>query len=149
MNNRGELWVVSQFLLGGLLFLAPPARAWEEAGWLRLPGILLLLVGSALGVLSARVLGQNLTPFPRPVENGYLVEHGMYRVVRHPIYFSVLLLAVGWSLLRRSPVGMLLALLLFLLFDAKARREERWLAESYPGYPAYQKRVKKLIPWIY
>jgi protein-S-isoprenylcysteine O-methyltransferase Ste14 len=38
---------------------------------------------------------------------------------------------------------------LFFFFDLKSRQEERWLAEAYAGYQDYQRRVRKLIPWIY
>jgi protein-S-isoprenylcysteine O-methyltransferase Ste14 len=31
----------------------------------------------------------------------------------------------------------------------KARREERWLAEAYPGYAGYKRRTRKLIPFVY
>jgi protein-S-isoprenylcysteine O-methyltransferase Ste14 len=41
------------------------------------------------------------------------------------------------------------AALLFLLFDAKARREERWLVEKFPSYAGYQRRVRKLVPFLY
>ncbi len=41
------------------------------------------------------------------------------------------------------------AVLLFLLFDMKSRREECWLAANYPDYPDYQKRVRRLIPFLY
>ncbi len=38
---------------------------------------------------------------------------------------------------------------LFVLLDVKSRREERWLVEKFPEYPAYQRRVRKLIPFVY
>ena len=41
------------------------------------------------------------------------------------------------------------AMLLLLFFDLKSRREEQWLRERYPGYDSYQRRVRKLIPWLY
>ena len=34
------------------------------------------------------------------------------------------------------------------LFDAKSRREEAWLAERFPEYPLYRRRVAKLIPGL-
>ncbi|RPI93163.1 MAG: isoprenylcysteine carboxylmethyltransferase family protein, partial [Chloroflexi bacterium] len=39
--------------------------------------------------------------------------------------------------------------LLFVFFDIKTRREERWLARKFPEYAGYQQRVRKLIPFIY
>ena len=38
---------------------------------------------------------------------------------------------------------------LAMFFDIKSRREEVWLAEHFPEYAAYQRRVRKLIPFIY
>ncbi|MGH2541771.1 MAG: methyltransferase family protein, partial [Ardenticatenaceae bacterium] len=148
-GNRGEGWVIGQFVLGALIFVAPPARVLETVGWLRPVGAVLFVVGALLSLLSAGNLGHNLTPFPKPIAEGQLVESGMYSIVRHPIYLGVLLAAFGWAFWRRSLIGIALSLLLFAFFDAKARHEERWLLEKYPRYSAYQKRVKKLIPWLY
>ena len=36
------------------------------------------------------------------------------------------------------------AMLLFIFFDIKSRREERWLARKFPDYAGYQQRVRKL-----
>ncbi len=41
------------------------------------------------------------------------------------------------------------AALLFLLLAAKSHREETWLVAVHPEYGAYQRRTKRLIPWIY
>jgi protein-S-isoprenylcysteine O-methyltransferase Ste14 len=38
---------------------------------------------------------------------------------------------------------------LLVFFDLKARREERWLEEAYPGYGDYRRRVRKLVPFLY
>ena len=40
-------------------------------------------------------------------------------------------------------------LALALLFDRKATLEERWLLQTFPGYAAYRRRVRKLIPRLY
>ena len=83
------------------------------------------------GVLA---LGRNLTPFPKPIEGGTLVTSGVYGIVRHPIYTGLILGTLGWGVFRSSLLGIALAVLLFVFFDLKSRREERWLAEAYPGY---------------
>jgi protein-S-isoprenylcysteine O-methyltransferase Ste14 len=46
-------------------------------------------------------------------------------------------------------LGVGLAAVLFIFFDLKSRREERWLMEAYPGYAKYRQRVRKLIPFVY
>jgi protein-S-isoprenylcysteine O-methyltransferase Ste14 len=41
------------------------------------------------------------------------------------------------------------ALLLFIFFAIKSRREERLLEKKFPEYAAYRKRVRRLIPFVY
>ncbi|MCA9956672.1 MAG: hypothetical protein KC434_18210 [Anaerolineales bacterium] len=91
----------------------------------------------------------NFTAVPRPKENAHMVEHGAYRVVRHPIYSGIILGALGLGLLRGGWLALLYGLILFLFFDIKSRREEIWLREKYSDYAEYQQRVRKLIPFVY
>ncbi len=77
------------------------------------------------------------------------METGEYAIVRHPIYSGVSLIALGWALARRSPLVLGYALMLFLFFDIKSRREEDWLRQKFPNYSGYQRRVKKLVPFLY
>ncbi|VAW42845.1 hypothetical protein MNBD_CHLOROFLEXI01-2476 [hydrothermal vent metagenome] len=78
-----------------------------------------------------------------------MVEHGAYRWVRHPIYSGLIFGAFGLALLRGGTLSLLYALILFIFFDIKSRKEESWLREKYADYTAYQQRVRKLIPFIY
>ncbi len=78
-----------------------------------------------------------------------MVEHGAYRWVRHPIYSGLILGALGLALLRGGILSLLYALILFIFFDIKSRKEESWLREKYVDYADYQQRVRKLIPFIY
>lgn len=150
MGKRGESWVAVQAVLLLLLFAAPQVGpAWPYPALFEAGGWICIAVGTAVLAWSAWNLGRSLTPFPRPVPEGKLVTTGAYRFVRHPIYFGVLVAALGLSLLTTNPLRLLLTAVLFVFFDRKARREEQWLVETYPDYPAYRARVKKLIPWIY
>jgi protein-S-isoprenylcysteine O-methyltransferase Ste14 len=154
-GQRGEWYVVIQFLLFILIFLVPLVipklvewpEPWDVIG-LGL-GIILLGLGGLLAMAGVLSLGQNLTAVPYPKEKATLVESGAYRYVRHPIYSGILVGSLGWGLLTNSLLALLFTLVLFLLFDVKSRREEQWLAEKYANYTAYQARVRKLIPLIY
>ncbi|WP_420643287.1 methyltransferase family protein [Candidatus Leptofilum sp.] len=152
---NGEWYVVIQFILFGLVAFAPASLP-GQAAWSGLWHSLSLIAGFALiGVSGVLVffglfsLGSNLTAVPRPKDNAHMVEHGAYRVVRHPIYSGIILGAFGLGLLRGGWLALLYALVLFLFFDIKSRREEKWLHEKYDGYADYQQRVRKLIPFIY
>jgi protein-S-isoprenylcysteine O-methyltransferase Ste14 len=149
MGRRGEGWVVVQMILFAMIFFSPKVEAIEFPLWLRLIGFVVILGGGFLGTLGVLSLGKNLSPFPRPREGGYLVNTGVYGLVRHPIYSGIIFGSLGWALMTNTLLGIGLAVVLFLFFDLKSRREERWLAESYPDYPTYQKRVKKLVPFLY
>jgi len=149
-GNRGEAWVVIQVLLFTLFLLMPQVGpAWPAPTLFGVLGAVAVLGG--IGVLGSSVvsLGKSLTPFPRPRLTAQLVTSGAYRLVRHPIYFGLLLAALGISLLTLSPLRIVLTLLLGVFFDRKATREETWLLERYPDYSAYQKKVKKLLPYFY
>lgn len=147
--------MVVQFGLLGLIALTPlvarPSAPWP-APWHTVAlaaGLVLLGVGLVLALAGVWSLGDNITAVPHPKENAQMVEHGAYRLVRHPIYSGIILGALGWGLFMHSGLTLVLVLLLFLLFDAKSRREEQWLAEKYENYGAYQQRVHKLIPFVY
>lgn len=151
--ERGAWYVVVQALLIGLILFGPHGFPLVSAEPLR---TLLQSCGIALGLLACLVLviaainlGKNLTPLPCPKDNATLIQGGLYRFVRHPIYFGVLLAALAWLLIFPGAYILLYALALFFLFDIKARREEVWLVERFPDYRDYQARVKKLIPAIY
>jgi protein-S-isoprenylcysteine O-methyltransferase Ste14 len=149
MGKRGEGWFLLQMVLFAVIFFAPQQTCFACPPWLRWLGLAILATGALLGTWGMVTLGRNLTPFPKPIEGGDLVTHGAYRLVRHPIYAGLILGTLGWSLFRTSLVGLALAVLLFIFFDLKSRREEQWLREAYADYAAYQKRVKKLVPWLY
>jgi protein-S-isoprenylcysteine O-methyltransferase Ste14 len=148
-NRRGEWYVVAQGVLVAAALLAPlldgrPATAITVAGGGAVAG-----AGLAFIATGAIRLGRNLTPFPRPREDGVLVSEGIFALVRHPIYSGFVLLTLGWSLAWRSLAALIGALILLLFFDLKARREEQWLETKYAEYPEYRRRVKKLIPFVY
>jgi protein-S-isoprenylcysteine O-methyltransferase Ste14 len=154
-NSRGELFVLGQALLFALI-IAGPATLPGLPPWSgtvrtvgELAGGLLLLAGLGLGLAGLFALGRNLTPLITPKEGSVLLEQGPYRLVRHPIYSGLLQMAFGWGLLRGGWLTLLYALLLLILFDRKARREEQILRATFPGYAAYARRVRRLIPHIY
>ena len=66
-----------------------------------------------------------------------------------PVYAGGILMSLGNTLWHGRPLGLLGTAALLGFFDAKARREERWLAERFPEYSAYRRQTRKLIPGLY
>jgi protein-S-isoprenylcysteine O-methyltransferase Ste14 len=148
--QRGGLWVLGQSALlcvvvaGGLLY----RNQWQSPV-ITLCGAALLLIAAGCGLAGTVSLGRNLTPFPKPSASGTLVRSGIYGFIRHPLYTAVFCGSVGWALMWRSWPALIAALALGPLFDAKARREERWLGQQFPEYSSYAQRVKRFIPRLY
>jgi protein-S-isoprenylcysteine O-methyltransferase Ste14 len=112
-------------------------------------GAALMFAGSGLLVAGLLRLGSNLTPLPYPKPHAILVQTGPYRLVRHPMYAGGIVLAYGWALVVRGWLTLVYATVLFVFLDIKSAREERWLNDKFPDYSDYQRRVRKLIPFIH
>jgi protein-S-isoprenylcysteine O-methyltransferase Ste14 len=149
MGNRGEGWVVLQGILFAIIFITQKWSFAECPLIVRIAGLIILILGGSIGTWGVFDLGRNISPFPKPKQTGTLVTGGIYSIVRHPIYGGLIIGTFGWSLLVSNLLGIPMSLVLFIFFDAKSRREERWLFEKFPEYAEYSRRVKKLIPWLY
>ena len=154
-GRRGEWYVVIQLVLFALVAVGPttwrgwPAWPFPAGRLVSAAGGVLLAAGAALAIAGALKHGAALQALPYPSESGTLIHSGPYRIVRHPSYSGALAAAFGWALWRHGWLTLVYAALLCLLFDAKARREEEWLVEKFPSSAEYQRRVRKLVPFLY
>jgi protein-S-isoprenylcysteine O-methyltransferase Ste14 len=112
-------------------------------------GVALCGLGIAIAIWGRTYLGQNWG-MPMSLREGHeLVTTGPYAFVRHPIYTGILLAVVGTTLVRGYPSIVLLAAV-FAFFAYAATVEERNLMKQFPNeYPAYVKRTKMLIPFLF
>ena len=142
-EDRGDRWVVAQFVLMGLVLVA----GWLPPGWpgwvdwvLPALGAVASLLGVLLAVWAWRTLDRAATPYPRPREGGRLIDTGPYAYVRHPIYSAGLLFFVGYAF-ATSPAALVPLVALAVLWRNKAALEEELLERRYPGYRDYRARV--------
>jgi len=153
LGRRGGGWVAVQaVLLAGVFLSALVGLGWPDELEIAAYAVsaALLASGASLLVAGAVQLGPALTPLPAPRQSGELVTHGLYRLVRHPLYGGGLLIALGWSGIFGSPLGLALTVLLELFFELKSRREEQWLVDHYPGYAEYRRRTpRRFVPFVY
>ncbi len=112
-------------------------------------GIILILIGAIAGIAGVAVLGKNRKSSPEPHPQSQLVTTGIYSVVRHPLYLSLISLGIGYSFLWLSVAALMATFVLALFLDKKARLEEKLLSERFPQYSEYMKQTKRFIPFIY
>ena len=152
LGPNGEVWVAAQLVLFAIIALAGVRQlAGQGSGSAAavLVGLGAITVGGFTATRGVWDLRASFSVFPRPIAGAPLIESGAYRLIRHPIYSGLVLGAIGWGLVTGSLVVIGASGLLFLLFAGKSRREEVWLSAEHPEYDAYQRRTKRLIPWIY
>ena len=78
-----------------------------------------------------------------------VVEDGLYRYVRHPMYSSLLFLGWGAFLKNVTPLTILLVLLVTGFIVAAARVEERENIRFFGShYREYMKRSRMFVPWL-
>jgi protein-S-isoprenylcysteine O-methyltransferase Ste14 len=151
-QSRGELYVVVQAILLIALFFGPkdifglPTMLNQTLWWI---GQILFYSGIVIAIWAAILLGPNLTPLPKPKPSGEFIQSGLYRFVRHPIYFGVILVCFGWASIEQTLYTLVLAIILLIFFDLKSRQEEIWLTEKFSEYAEYKITTKKLIPFVY
>jgi protein-S-isoprenylcysteine O-methyltransferase Ste14 len=112
-------------------------------------GALLFAGGVSLYRVAGRTLGEALSPFTEPRRGAPLVTGGLYRYLRHPMYLSQAMIAVGAPLTLGSRYTLAAAVVVVVLLLVRLRREERALTRTFPDYSHYAARTKRLLPFVY
>jgi len=111
-------------------------------------GLFIAGFGGVIIILALFQLNKNLSPFPTPKNNTTLLQNGLYKYMRHPIYTGIILLFTGYSLYQNSFYKLGIALLLVILFYFKSNYEEQRLEQKFPDYKLYKNKTGKFFPWI-
>jgi len=137
-------WIVAVATsFSGFLFLKEGVNSIRA---LEIAAGVLMVVAAVFTYGAALALGRSLGFLPglRRIKTGLA-----YRVVRHPMYFSSILLRVGYVLRCPSVRNAVLLVLLAVLYDKRARYEEDILSRD-SAYLEYMRRVKhRFVPWVY
>lgn len=113
-------------------------------------GLALYLLGLAIAVSGRVQLGRNWANIEdaQVLSRQTLVQEGIYRFIRHPIYVGDSLLLIGLQLALNS--WLVLAMLVPVgIFVRQAIMEEQLLSQSFGDYAAYRQQTKRFIPFVY
>jgi protein-S-isoprenylcysteine O-methyltransferase Ste14 len=119
-----------------------PALAWL--------GIVPLAAALWLFRRSHADLGRNWSISLEVRDQHALVQNGVYRLIRHPMYSSFFLLGLAQMLLIPNWFAGLAGVAgAGVLYALRVQREERMMLDVFgEDYRVYMTRTKRLVPWI-
>jgi len=108
------------------------------------------LAGLLLGVIAIWQMNpSNINVTPVPKQNGRLVTHGVYSVIRHPMYLAQLLVVGALVMEQYSHLRLIVLLILLVNLIFKLNYEESHLVKHFEGYKKYMQSSWRLIPLLY
>ena len=112
--------------------------------------VLLAILGVGITIWARRVLADNWSADVSFKQDQQLVTSGPYAITRHPIYTGLTLLFLGTATLQGTWAGFKGLALAFISFQIKLGQEERLMLLHYgDAYTSYQKRTRRIIPFLY
>lgn len=158
LNNKETSNVQKKvILLSGLEFIVCFIVAGFDYrfGWSKLPSWI-IMTACIIFVISyglyVEVTRENeyLSRTVEVQENQKVVSTGLYGIVRHPMYFAVVLLFWSMPLVIGSFYSFIIMLPFPLLLISRIKDEEKILEDGLPGYKEYEQKVKyHLFPFIW
>lgn len=143
--------------LSGLMFIAGFIIAGLDYrfSWFKLPievtyiASIIFIIGYAI---FAEVLRENtyLSRTIKVEKDQQLIDKGLYKIVRHPMYFATILMFLSMPLILGSIFSFIVFLMYIPLIAIRAVNEEKVLEKELNGYAEYKKKVKyRIIPFIW
>ena len=125
-----------------------PVLGMVDGRLIRVFGWPVIVAGVMFGAWAVVSLGRNLTPSVEPRHGATLVRSGAYAHCRHPIYFAMVLILTGYTMVWSNwRMALVVGALAFAFLNAKASAEERRLERRFRDYAEYRRWVPKILPW--
>lgn len=122
-----------------------------DGNTVRYIGLIITAIGGFVRVATVFDLGHRFSIFVVLQSDHRLKSDGFYALIRHPSYLGMLTAMVGWALVFRSIVGLLLVAAMCVPIIALVHAEEDFLVHEFGDqYRAYQQRTRwRLVPFTY
>ncbi|MCP6758298.1 MAG: protein-S-isoprenylcysteine O-methyltransferase [Fischerella sp. CENA71] len=119
--------------------------------WTNILGMLTFAIALWLFWRTHDDLGKNWSPTLQIREGHTLVKYGVYRVIRHPMYTSVLLWCIAQALLLPNWIAGLSGLVSFTIaYATRIDKEEQMLLEQFGDeYETYKQQTTRLVPYLF
>lgn len=121
---------------------------WDGPEFLRAVGWFLLLSGAALTIVAQRQMGASWRVGIDDRATA-LVDGGVFRVVRNPIFTGLLMFLAGYACLTPAWWSLTLWIATAVGIRVQVAWEERHLGMQHGAvYSAYAARVGRFVPWV-
>ncbi|MGA1329610.1 MAG: methyltransferase family protein [Candidatus Nanopelagicales bacterium] len=144
--TKARLFVLAQFGLLAVLVLLPTDPAVTAPSWFRPLSIALLGLAFLILFLAAISLRPALTASPVPKHSAPLIQSGIYRYVRHPMYSAVITVGAAVMLGNPTLLTMIVWVALIIVLFNKAHYEDQLLLAKHPSAKDYQSKVGAFVP---
>jgi protein-S-isoprenylcysteine O-methyltransferase len=114
-------------------------------------GVTLIWVGVLFRLWAVLTLGNYFRRVVMVHADHPVIEHGPFRLIRHPSYTGLYLTLIGFGFMLGNWASIVLMTIgPFMGFLTRMQVEEQVLkTELGEKYAAYMQRTKRLIPWVY
>ena len=110
-------------------------------------GTLMIIAGCIFNVMGRFNLGHNWGHQVIIYKDHSLVETGLYGIVRHPLYASIMLMFYGACLVHTNTYAFLATTFIFIPFMYyRAKQEEVELSKVFKEYAQYKSKVGMFFP---
>jgi protein-S-isoprenylcysteine O-methyltransferase Ste14 len=115
--------------------------------WWACAGCIIVVIGVAVNLIARIQLGGAWSNDIAVYENQKLFRGGLYRYVRHPLYSSIILIALGLAVIYADYLALILTIAIFLpMICHRTAQEESLLRKHLPGYTEYTRETAMFIP---
>ncbi len=110
-------------------------------------GLILMVFGTWFNIWGRHYLGKNWANQIKIYKNHNLVTTGPYKIVRHPLYASIIWMFYASSIVYSNYLVFILTTIVFIPFMFyRAKQEEKLLKVNFEDYNQYTKEVGMFFP---
>jgi len=111
--------------------------------------IAIQILALALGIWARRTFQVGQFSTGAETKGGQLLMTGPYKLIRHPIYTTVLILVWSSVLGHPSQTTLIVSVIMTIVTVIRILTEEQFLRERYQGYTDYSRTNKRIVPFIF
>jgi protein-S-isoprenylcysteine O-methyltransferase len=149
-----EIVGLIKLFVSGLVLFIPAFLPFEFLTYksllsIQIIGLVIMIFGFIVCIMAREYLSKNWSGRVTIQEKHELIKKGPYKKIRHPIYFGVLVMMLGSSIIIGNLIDFIWVLFSFFGLYRKSKQEEKLLEKEFGGiYGQYKKETKMIIPYI-